>query len=72
MIYASMVFDDYTLDMNPQTGVFGFLVSEDALYIIFMEGGLVGAIVFCSYSMVIKYFSPLVLCTSFLCEPVIS
>lgn len=62
----------FTLDTDPHTGVFGFLGggSSMALYVIFIYGFFTGACNMGAYSMSCKYFSPLVIGTAVLFEPI--
>lgn len=70
MIYGAP--GGFTLDCDPKTGVFGFLGggSQLALYVIFVYGFFTGACNMGAYSMSCKYFSPLVIGTAVLFEPI--
>jgi drug/metabolite transporter (DMT)-like permease len=70
--YGSLIMPDYNLSFDPETGVFGFIFSDYLIYIIFVSGCVSGAFTFIGYVMVLKYYSPLVLCTAFLFEPLMS
>ena len=62
----------FTLDTDPHTGVFGFLGGSTslALYVILVYGFFTGACNMGAYSMSCKYFSPLVISTAVLFEPI--
>ena len=62
----------FTLNFDPHSGVFGFLGGGThlALYVIFVYGFFTGACNMGAYSMSCKYFSPLVIGTAVLFEPI--
>ncbi|TNV80073.1 hypothetical protein FGO68_gene16966 [Halteria grandinella] len=64
--------DVFTLDANPKTGVFGYLGGGPQLgvYVILVYGLFTGACNMGAYSMSCKYFSPLVIGTAVLFEPI--
>ena len=70
VVFGVSMFSDFTFDCNPNTGVFGFLTKDLWLYVIFVYGFFTGACNMGSYSMSCKYFSPLVIGTAVLFEPI--
>lgn len=62
----------FSLGFDPHTGVFGFLGGgwQLAVYVIFVYGFFTGACNMGAYSMSCKYFSPLVIGTAVLFEPI--
>lgn len=72
LIYGCYLFDNFTLSTNAQTGAFGYINSDMFLYVILVLGVGTGVCTFVGYSLVLNYFSPLVLCTAFLFEPAIA
>ena len=62
----------FTLGFDPKTGVFGFLGQDLklALYVLLVYGFFTGACNMGAYSMSCKYFSPLVIGTAVLFEPI--
>lgn len=70
IVCGVILFDDFTFDMNPFTGVFGFFDDELWLYVIFVYGFFTGACNMGAYSLSCKYFSPLVIGTTVLFEPI--
>lgn len=68
--FGLILFEDFTLSLNPTTGIFGFLTPELWLYVIFVYGFFTGACNMGAYSMSCKYFSPLVIGTAVLFEPI--
>lgn len=63
-IFGSIFVPDFTLGLNPTTGVFGFLTYGDLFYAFVLLGLLGGALTFGPLGYVLKSFSPLVLCTA--------
>lgn len=70
IVFGLCLFKDFTFDLNPTTGAFGFLDSNLWAYVIFVYGFFTGACNMGSYSMSCKYFSPLVIGTAVLFEPI--
>ena len=70
IVCGLMVFKDFTMSMDPKTGAFGFLSPHLWLYVIFVYGFFTGACNMGAYSMSCKYFSPLVIGTAVLFEPI--
>ena len=68
--FGVLVFSDFTLGFDPLTGAFGFFTPELWLYVIFVYGFFTGACNMGAYSMSCKYFSPLVIGTAVLFEPI--
>jgi hypothetical protein len=68
--FGTMIFTDFTLGFDPHTGAFGFLNKNLWFYVIFIYGFFTGACNMGSYSMSCKYFSPLVIGTAVLFEPI--
>ena len=64
--------DSFSFDLDPHTGVFGYLGGslDYSLYVIFVYGLFTGAFNMGAYSMSCKYFSPLVIGTAVLFEPI--
>ena len=60
----------FTLDTDPRTGAFGYWASGDALYVVLVYGLFTGACNMGAYSMSLRYFSPLVVGTAVLFEPI--
>jgi drug/metabolite transporter (DMT)-like permease len=62
----------FTLSFDPHTGVFGFLGGglKLASYVLLVYGFFTGACNMGAYSMSCKYFSPLVIGTAVLFEPI--
>ena len=62
----------FTLSCDPHTGVFGFLGGglKLASYVLLVYGFFTGACNMGAYSMSCKYFSPLVIGTAVLFEPI--
>ena len=62
----------FTFSFDPKTGFLGFLGGDLklALYVLLVYGFFTGACNFGAYSMSCKYFSPLVIGTSVLFEPI--
>jgi hypothetical protein len=69
---GSGVIPGITLNMDPTTGVFGFLTPSNFVYASFFVGFLGGALCYASYGYVLKFFSPVVLCTALLFDPFVS
>ena len=63
---------DFTLDLNWATGLLGFFSSDQAVYIILIVGFFTGASQYASYAIAQNYFSPLVVASSYLMEPLIA
>lgn len=68
--FGVILFKDFTLSFDPKTGAFGFLQPHLWLYVIFVYGFFTGACNMGAYSMSCKYFSPLVIGTAVLFEPI--
>eukprot|EP00347_Sterkiella_histriomuscorum_P019228 403342450 len=62
----------FTFDFSLETGMFGFLVSNEIWYCIFALGFYCGSVVYCCNALSQQIFSPLIIATSKLFEPVIS
>ncbi len=64
--------ETFTLSLDPHTGVFGFLGGgyKLAAYVLLVYGFFTGACNMGAYSMSCKYFSPLVIGTAVLFEPI--
>lgn len=71
-IYAPFFSKDFEVSFDPLVGAFGYFYSSEFLYVVFVLGFFTGACTFASYGLVLEYFSPLVLCTAFLFEPLIA
>ena len=72
LILGPLFITGITFDFNPQTGVFGFFTNGDYIYTLFAVGLVAGAMTYAGFGYVIKLFSPMVLCTGFLFEPVVA
>ena len=70
IIFGLIFFSNISFDRNPTTGVFGFLNKDLWIYVIFVYGFFTGTCNMGSYSMSCKYFSPLVIGTAVLFEPI--
>ena len=70
VLLGCILFSDFTFDFNPVTGVFGFLRKELWLYVIVFYGFFTGACNQGAFAMSCKYFSPLVIGTAVLLEPI--
>jgi hypothetical protein len=57
---------------DPEVGIFGFMTCDYTLYVLIACGLFGGALTFGSYGYIVKFFSPLVLCTALLFEPFFS
>lgn len=62
----------FTLDLNWDTGVLGFFSSPQCLYIILVIGFFTGASQYASLAIAQKYFTPLVISSAYLMEPIIA
>lgn len=67
-----VLFDTFTIDMNVETGVFGFCDPKYILYTFLILGFFTGAVSQVSESQSLKYFSPLIVINFLLFEPIIS
>jgi hypothetical protein len=72
LIIITLFLPSITIDLNPATGVFGFLTSGDFLYVFFAVGLVGGALTFGAYGYILLYFTPLVLSTALFVEPFFS
>jgi hypothetical protein len=63
---------DFTMNTHWETGVFGFLSSEQVIYIILIVGFFTGSSQYASYAIAQHYFSPLVVASSYLMEPLLA
>jgi drug/metabolite transporter (DMT)-like permease len=62
----------FSLDLHWSSGVLGFLSAEQTLYVIFVVGFFTGAAQYASYAVAQRYFSPLVVASSYLMEPLVA
>ncbi len=72
MLIGYFFVSNFTLDFNPQTGAFGYLTGGHALYVVLIYGLFTGACNMGAYCMSLRYFSPLVVGTAVLFEPIFS
>ncbi|CDW88380.1 drug metabolite transporter superfamily [Stylonychia lemnae] len=72
IIAFGLLFDNFTFDMNMNTGIFGFCNSEYFLYTFFILGFFTGAVAQFTEYQSLKYFSPLIVINFLLFEPIIS
>jgi len=72
ILFGSLIMPGISFDSNPLTGIFGFLTNGDFIYTFFAVGLVAGALTYAGFGYVIKFFSPMVLCTGFLFEPIIA
>jgi hypothetical protein len=72
LVCGTLLVPDFTLDADPQTGAFGFFTYGDFPYAFFAVGMVAGALTFGGYGYIVKFYSPIVLCTALLFEPFIS
>ena len=59
----------FDISTNPETGSFGFINVEYWMYVVFALGFVTGTCSYGATAMVLKYCSPLVLCTALLFTP---
>jgi drug/metabolite transporter (DMT)-like permease len=67
-----LVSNTFTFDFSEHTGIFGFLSSHQCLYIFVIVGLFTGATMYASQGIALNYFSPLVMASAYLLEPLIS
>jgi hypothetical protein len=72
LIMGVIFVPSFQLGLDPAHGAFGFFYYESYLYVLFGVGLVGGALCYGTYGFILKYFSPIVLCTAFLFEPFIS
>lgn len=70
LIIGCICFADFTLDRDPHTGAFGFLNDGLWMYVILVYGFFTGACNQGSFAMSCRYFSPIVIGTAVLFEPI--
>lgn len=62
---------DFEFSTDPGIGAFGFVNVEYWMYVVFALGFVTGTCSYGSYAIVLKYCSPIVLCTALLFTPFI-
>ena len=62
---------NFDITTNPDTGSFGFVNVDYWFYVVFALGFVTGTCSYGACAMVLKYCSPLVLCTALLFTPFI-
>jgi hypothetical protein len=70
VIMGCMLFENFTFGFDRHTGVFGFLKADLWLYVVISYGFFTGACNQGSFAMSCRYFSPLVIGTAVLLEPI--
>lgn len=54
------------MGFDPDTGTFGFFYTDYVFYVMVGVGLIGGGLQYCTVAMTLKYFSALVVCSSFL------
>src|SRR5258708_6700315 len=70
LVIGCICFSDFTQDTDPHTGAFGFLNDGLWMYVILVYGFFTGACNQGSFAMSCRYFSPIVIGTAVLFEPI--
>lgn len=68
-MFGCLFIADFDIGTNPDTGSFGFVNVDYWVYVVFALGFVTGTCSYGATAMVLKYFSPLVLCTALLFTP---
>jgi drug/metabolite transporter (DMT)-like permease len=73
LLFVGIIFTpDFEFSLNSSIGALGFFTSGYYPYVLLLVGLIGGALVYISYGMSLRYFSPLVVCTALLFEPMLS
>ncbi|CDW85534.1 UNKNOWN [Stylonychia lemnae] len=67
--FGCLIMPNFTLSMDPYTGVFGFLHPQNVQFAFINLGFVAGFVCFFLLGFLVKEFSPLVMCTAYLVEP---
>jgi len=70
ILMGPLIFPEWSYSIEPLNGIFGWLSSENFLYTLFVMALISGCGTFTCYALCLKYFSPVVLGSIFLFEPI--
>jgi hypothetical protein len=71
-IFPIIRFESFTFDFNLETGIFGWLTPENFIYSLFVFSFVAGMVTLGLQFLVFQYFTPTVVGTVMLMEPVFS
>jgi drug/metabolite transporter (DMT)-like permease len=70
-VFGCLFISNFDISTNPETGSFGFINVDYWVYVVFALGFVTGTCSYGATAMVLKYCSPLVLCTALLFTPLV-